>query len=89
MQELPVSYCRSRYYIGNKPAIEFNMKFFDDKFTDKDYRMKILKMFPEEFAKGYSLYSQGKLISDVQGETASWYLLDPKNTVKFCINNNN
>lgn len=64
IQELPINYCRSRYNIGNSPAIEFNMSFFDDKFADINYRMKVLKMFPEEFAKGYMLYKQNKLVSD-------------------------
>jgi hypothetical protein len=30
LQELPIDYCRSRYFVGDMPAIEFNMKFFDD-----------------------------------------------------------
>ena len=49
--------------------------------------MKVLKLFPEEFSKGYMLYKQGKLIdTDNNGVSFSnngWYLLDPKNTVKF------
>ena len=56
LQQLPIGYCRSRYNIGNVPAVEFNMKFFDDKFPDINYRMRVLKMFPPEFAKGYVLY---------------------------------
>jgi hypothetical protein len=53
---LPVSYCRTRYSVGGHPAIEFNMKFFDEKFQDIGYRMRVLKMFPDEFAKAYVLY---------------------------------
>lgn len=89
LQELPIQYCRSRYFVGNKPAIEFNMRFFDDKFPDINYRMKILKMFPKEFSKGYLLYKQGKLQPDFIGDMyGSWYLLDPDNTIKFSLNNN-
>ena len=70
------------------------MAFFDEKFTDVAYRMKVLKMFPEEFAKGYALYKQGKLGSDEASTTFEsqyqrsygWYLLDPACTVKFNIN---
>ena len=29
IQELPINYCRSRFNVGNLPAVEFNMKFFD------------------------------------------------------------
>ena len=90
LQQLPVEYCRSRYFVGTNPAVEFNMRFFDA-IPNVAYRMKVLKMFPEEFAKGYMLYKQGKLVDTEDtsrpfGSTLSnsgWYLLDPNNTVKF------
>ena len=49
-------------------------------------------MFPEEFAKGYALYKQGKLYIDDNFEGQfkkgyGWYLLDPGCTIKFNINN--
>jgi hypothetical protein len=59
------------------------MKFFDDNFKDVAYRMRVVKMFPDEFAKGYMMFKQGKLKSDFQGDNGGWYLLEPKNTVKF------
>lgn len=86
IQELPPRYCRSRFKVGNKPAIEFNMKYFDVAFRDANQRMRVLKMFPEEFQKGYVLYKQGKLLPDFQGDTNGWYLLDVGNTIKFNIN---
>lgn len=61
IQELPINYCRSRYNVGNLPAVEFNMKFFDIAFPDTNYRMKVLDLFPEEFKKGYHLYRKNKL----------------------------
>ena len=87
LQELPASYCRSRFFVGNKPAIEFNMRFFDEKFSDVAYRMKVIKMFPEEFARGYVLYKQGKLVAENGDKENGWYLLDPAHTIKFCFNN--
>ena len=87
LQELPIKYCRSRYSVGNQPAVEFDMKFFDEKFTDINYRMRIIKMFPSEFAKGYMLYKQGKLPPDFQGDVGRWYLLDPDKTIKFSLGN--
>jgi hypothetical protein len=48
--------------------------------------MRVLKMFPSEFAKGYMLYKQGKLPAEFVGDTAGWYLLDPSMTVKFNAN---
>lgn len=91
LQQLPVEYCRSRYKIGNMPAVEFNMAFFDEQFSNVEYRMRVLKMFPAEFAKGYMLYKQGKLKND-DGCTSfwhsqGWYLLEPGNVVKFNFNN--
>ena len=93
IQELPFEYCRTRYFVGGVPAIEFNMAFFDDKFKDVSYRMKVLKLFPDEFAKGYALYKQGKLVNDEiltwspEFRTSyGWYLLDPEFAIKFNIN---
>lgn len=87
LQELPAKYCRSRYSIGPNPTVEFDMRFFDEKFTDTQYRLKVLNMFPKEFSQGYILYKQGKLPSDSLGDTKSWYLLDPANAVKFNFSN--
>lgn len=86
LQELPANYCRSRFNYGGKPAVEFNMKFFDDNFRDTEQRMRILKMFPPEFKKGYSLYKQGKLPPEYAGDERGWYLLDPNLAVKFTAN---
>jgi hypothetical protein len=86
LQELPVNYCRSRFNHGNKPAVEFNMKYFDEQFRDTAQRMKILKLFPDEFQKGYVLYKKGKLPPEFMGDTSGWYLLDPSKTVKFTAN---
>lgn len=86
LQQLPIQYCRSRYSVGGFPAIEFNMKFFDT-FRDPSYRMRVLKLFPDEFSKGYLLYKQGKLLPDFAGDNyGSWYLLDPASTIKFNFN---
>ena len=95
LQQLPIEYCRTRYNVNGRPAIEFNMKFFDT-IPNSSYRQKVLKMFPSEFTKGYELYRTGKLLdTDSYNPLTSryfynngWYLLDPENTVKFNLNNN-
>ena len=88
IQELPCKYCRTRYFIGESPAVEFNMRFFDDMFADTAYRMKILKLFPEDFQIGYRLYKQNKLKPDYPGDNSgAWYLLDPECAFKFCFHN--
>ena len=86
VQELLPKYCRSRYSVKGRPAVEFNMKFFDDYYRDKDQRIRILKMFPRDFQKGYTAYVNGKLAPDFPGDTSGWYLLDPECTIKFNIN---
>ena len=86
VQELPANYCRSRFNIGGKPAVEFNMKFFDDYYRDTAYRMRILNLFPQEFKKGYILYKEGKLKPEFPGDKNGWFLLDVNSTIKFNIN---
>ena len=86
VQELPPKYCRSRYNVNGKPAIEFNMRFFDDCFMDINQRIKVLNLFPKEFKKGYIAYKEGKLVPDFTGDTSGWYLLDVNSTIKFNIN---
>jgi len=81
IQDLPWKWCRSRYKIAGMPAIEFDMTFFDTKFPDVGYRMRVLDLFPPEFKEGYLLYKQKKLPPDDLYEISlgygHWYLLDP------------
>lgn len=85
VQELPASYCRSRFAVNGRPTVEFNMKYFDENFKNTEQKLRILKMFPKEFQKGYVLYHEGKLPAEVPGEGAGWYLLDPN--CAFMFNN--
>ena len=100
IQELPINYCRSRYSVGNLPAVEFNMKFFDQAFPDTTYRMKVLNLFPDEFKRGYVAYKSGRLkpegvaVDSIDGyrrgsyyNDSGWWLLDPDKTVKFSFSN--
>ena len=86
LQELPPNYCRSRFSQGNTPAVEFNMKFFDDAFKDQKQRERFLKLFPAEFSKGYKLYKDGKLPPEFPGDSNGWYLLEPGAVVRFTAN---
>ena len=91
LQQLPIKYCRSRFKVNGRPAVEFNMKFFDEEFKDPQYRLQVLDLFPTEFKKGYLLYKQGKLPIDTSSgnttasgnKTGSWYLLEPGRAIKF------
>ena len=99
LQELPAEYCRCLYHSEGLPVVEFNMAFFDDRFPDADYREKILKMFPEEFAKGYKLYKKRKLEAESiyvdpadrdwfyrRWSIYGWYPLTPGSVIKFNLN---
>lgn len=86
VQELLPEYCRVRYFVKGRPAVEFNMKFFDDEYKNVEYRFRVLKMFPKDFQKGYLAYKQGELPAEYPGDTAGWYLLDPECTFKFNLN---
>jgi len=86
VQELDPNYCRSRFIVNGRPAVEFNMKWFDDYFPDANSKMKMLKLFPKDFRKGYIMYKEGKLPPQFAGDTSGWYLLEPNNVIKFNIN---
>jgi hypothetical protein len=93
---LPIDYCRTRFKVGSRPAVEFNPKFFDDKFSDIETRMKVLKMYPKEFAEAYVAYKKGKLNNKEQmtgtwdsssKKGTTWWLLDPDCAFKVNLNN--
>ena len=85
VQELPANYCRSRYSVNGRPAVEFNMKYFDEMFKDTEYRLRVLKMFPVDFQRGYMLYKENKLPADGDSRSPGWYLLEP--SCAFMFNN--
>lgn len=86
IQELPANYCRSRFEVNGHPVVEFNMKWFDETFKDIQYRLKVLKSFPQEFQRGYVLFKEGKLAADYMGDTAGWYPLTPELSIMFTNN---
>ena len=88
VQELLPNYCRSRFEINNRPAVEFDMRFFDNFYKDTEQRIRILNLFPKQFKKGYELYKKGKIPKAFPGDSGSWYLLDYRSVIKFNINDN-
>ena len=88
VQQLLPNYCRSRFQVNNRPAVEFDMRFFDSYYKDTQERMRVLNLFPKEFKKGYELYKKKKLPKAFPGDSGSWYLLDYRCTIKFNLNDN-
>ena len=86
VQELPPQYCRSRFSVNGRPAVEFNMSFFDTMYPDSEMRAKVLNLFPAEFKKGYKAFKDGRLKPSFQGDTSGWYLLDIRSAIKFNLN---
>ena len=86
VQELPPRYCRSRFMVNGQPAVEFNMAYFNDMFSNAEQRARMLKVFPPEFEKGYRLFKQGKLKPDFLGDESGWYLLEIGSVIKFNLN---
>lgn len=83
IQQLPTDYCRSRFNYKGRPAVEMNMKYFDDNFSDAAYRLRVLSVFPKDIQKGYALYKEGKLPAEYSGDQSGWYLLDSSRAYKF------
>ena len=88
VQQLPTDYCRSRFNYKGRPAVEMNMKYFDDKFNDPAYRLRVLQIFPKDIQKGSMQYKDGKLPAEYSGDTSGWYLLDTAKAYKFNLDGN-
>ena len=70
VQELPPKYCRTRFEHNGRPVIEFYMAYFDDMFPDAEQRMRMLKLYPDDFRKGYLAYKRGTLLPMFEGDVA-------------------
>lgn len=87
-QKLPAKYCRSRYYVGLDPVVELNLQFFDAYFSDPQYKIQILRMFPLDIQKAYIKYKEGKLPGDTPKSKTCWVALEPGTAVKISMNDN-
>lgn len=76
-QELPLSYIRIKYKVGNDYQLEFNFKYFDKFFKKEDLDFAWM-VYPPEFKKLYNKYK-----SDKKSSKPEWQMLDIKSTI--CI----
>jgi hypothetical protein len=72
---------------GTTPVVELNLQFFDNYFSNPQYKIQVLKTFPKEIQQGYILYRQGKLQGDYPGDKSCWLTLDPGTSVRVSLNN--
>lgn len=86
IQKLPSNFCRQRYTSGTIPVVELNLRFFDSYFSNIQYRLQILKMFPKDIQQAYVLFKEGKLKGDYPGDRSCWYPLDPGISVCLSLN---
>lgn len=85
--ELPLKYCRSRYQINGLDAVEFNVKYFDEVFTDQEEKKLVLSTFPKDFQKGYALMKKNRIKRDKK-DGGYWMLCDSNLAMKFSFKNN-
>lgn len=69
LQQLPTSYCRTRYKIDGNFAVEFDFSFFDQYRKEED-KVLAFNSFPPEFQKMYQAYLNDK-------QTFRWQILNP------------
>lgn len=84
MLELPAAYCKSRMNVNGMPAVEFNLKYFEDEFRDENLRTTVLKSFPKEFAENYNRYKAG-LIGLDPIDRGAWFVCDTNFAMKFSL----
>ncbi len=88
IQDLPIDYCRSRFFNRSRPIVEFNVQYFKKEFQSTADRDQVLKLFPEEIQEGYKKYLSGKLAPENQGDESGWIFLDLNRAFKFNFNDN-
>lgn len=87
MQKLPTEYCRTKYKINGFPVVEFNVRYFDEKFRQEKIKLKVLNSFPPEVVEGYAEFRRGNVETYQPGEEwGAWVTLDPDNAVAFYFN---
>lgn len=84
VQDLPVDFCRSRFYHKGRPAVEFNVRYFDDVTKSQKFRKTLLQLFPKEIQDAYRKYTNGTLVNDEDANSKDvWILLDLNRAFKF------
>ena len=81
IQFLPIQYCRvTRQYRGID-LVDFNVKYFDDKYSNDTQRKIALELFPPTVTEAYLSYKRNP--RKVQG--SEWVTLDPDFGFRFAL----
>lgn len=84
IQDLPADFCRSRFFHKGRPAVEFNVRYFDVVTKNEITRKRLLDLFPKEIRDGYHKYVAGTLINDEEVNSKDvWIFLDLDRSFKF------
>lgn len=84
VQDLPVDFCRSRFFHRGKPAVEFNVRYFDVVTKSENFRKTLLALFPKEIQVAYKKYEAGTLTNEDEPNSKDvWILLDLNRAFKF------
>ncbi len=81
IQFLPVHYCRvSKTYL-DRDVVDFNMRYFDDQYPNKEHREEVLSVFPKIVSSKYEAWVAGG-----RKENQKWQTLDPDYSCGFSLN---
>lgn len=84
VQDLPVDFCRSRFFHRGRPAVEFNVRYFDVVTKSENFRKTLLALFPKEIQDAYKKYVAGTLKNEDDPNSKDvWILLDLNRAFKF------
>ncbi len=84
VQDLPIDFCRSRFFHKGRPAVEFNVRYFDEVTKSETFRKTLLALFPKEIQDAYKKYANGTLKNDDDPSSKDvWILLDLNHAFKF------
>lgn len=83
IQYLPIKYCRVKKRYLDRDVIDFNVKYFDDKFTTKEKRLQALELYPECISEEYFKWKT----SSKKESGSEWRTIDPKYGFRFSLRN--
>ena len=83
IQYLPIKYCRVKKRYLDRDVIDFNVKYFDDKFPTKEKRLQALELYPECISEEYFKWKT----SSKKENGSEWRTIDPKYGFRFSLRN--